>query len=443
MKKMQSFTRCPDDPVIILSRGKNHFPFLKYFFSTAILVFLLVFAPGCDLFTDDPAENVDVVSYNDAVVDLNKSLEDFILKTQIYESTSFTGKTHAESKKIIDDFIASGEKLKSDMDMILSSQKGRGGSLKSLARPNDLPTCGPVDLIPGTDSGLSPGLAKAVGDLIAETKGEVSKIEEKHNKGEIDDNVYNEALNKLKIQNTTKAVNIGFGAVMGGGASVVTGLALGSAGVAILPAVAIVTGVGVLVGTTVTWLCNKESGLKSKNGYSGNQYMLTTGKSKIGEPIPTSMMVNGADLTICIDGYAPVYLKNIKLPAKGHEQTIEIKPVKMEDATNGGTTEVCFSDKVMTASSCAEVMFVNAAPYPFDPGPNQSVTVTATIIPAVAGCDISFSMSGTDGYTKSGTYPTNASGEASFYIPGGAGSVVDHVTITSSNGKTYTVTYVF
>ena len=269
MKKMQSFFRHVDEPVIILSGGKNHFPFLKYLFSTVILVFLLVFAPGCDLFNDDPAENADVVSYNDAVIDLNKSLEDFILKTQIYESTNFTGKTHAESKKIVDDFITSGEKLKSDLDIMLASEKGTGGSLKSMAVSNDLPTCGPVDLIPGTDSGLSPGLAKAVGDLIAETKGEVAKIEEKHNNGEIDDNVYNEALNTLKIKNSTKAVNIGFGAVMGCGASVVTGLALGSAGVALLPAVAIVTGVGVLVGTTVTWLCNKESGLKSKNGYSG------------------------------------------------------------------------------------------------------------------------------------------------------------------------------
>lgn len=427
---------------MIPSRGNEKFPAMKYLLAALIFIFILV-APGCDLFNNDPADNENVVAYNNAAINLNKSLEDFIQKTQIYESTNFTGKTHAEAKKIVDDYIASAESFKADLDQVLSNQKGTGNSLKSRNEVYDFPTCGPVDLIPGTDSGLSPGLVKAVADLIAETKGEVAEIEKKYNNGEIDANVYDEALNTLKQKNLTKNLNLGFGAVMGTGASIVTGLALASASVAVLPAVAVVTGVGVVVGTTVTWMCNKITGTKSTNGSAGNQYFLTTGKSKIGDPIPTSMIVNGADLSISIDGYSPVYLKNIKLPEKGHEMTIEINPVKMEDATNGGTTEVCFMDKIMTASSCNQVLFVTAAPHPLDPGPGQSVTVIATLIPAVEGCDITFDMTGTDGYTKLGTYTTNSLGEASFYIPGGAGSVVDHVTITTSNGKTYTVTYTF
>jgi len=244
-------------------------------------------------------------------------------------------------------------------------------------------------------------------------------------------------------QKTTKAACLTFGAVMGTGAGLFTGLALGSAGVAVLPAVAVVTGVGLVVGTTITWISSKIAGVERKSGKAVKQYILTTGKSKLGDPIPTSMMENGSDLSICIEGYAPVCLKKLALPAKGHEMSIQISPVKLDDAETSGTTEVCFSDKLMAASTCDQVKFVTASANPPDPGPGEDVTIIATIIPAVTECNVSFSMSGTDGYTKSGTYATNSAGEASFYIPGGATDVVDHVTITTSNGKTYTVTYVF
>jgi hypothetical protein len=88
-------------------------------------------------------------------------------------------------------------------------------------------------------------------------------------------------------------------------------------------------------------------------------------------------------------------------------------------------------------------VFVTAVPDPPDPAPLQSVTVNATIMPMVTGCNVTFSIVGTDGYTNSGTYPTHANGNASFYIPGGNAGVIDVVTITTSNGKTYTVSYVF
>jgi hypothetical protein len=89
------------------------------------------------------------------------------------------------------------------------------------------------------------------------------------------------------------------------------------------------------------------------------------------------------------------------------------------------------------------VLYVTATPNPPDPGPYQGVTVTATIFPFVSGCQISFSIVGTDGYTNSETYETDANGQASFYIPGAEEGVHDIVTITASNGNTYTVTYTF
>ena len=97
----------------------------------------------------------------------------------------------------------------------------------------------------------------------------------------------------------------------------------------------------------------------------------------------------------------------------------------------------------MTASSCSEVQFVSATPNPANPAPFQDVTVTATLIPSVENCNISFSIVGTDGYSNSATTTSDSAGQASFHIPGGKEKVVDVVTITSSNGKTYTVTYAF
>jgi hypothetical protein len=413
---------------------------MKKTYLTLLLVFIaMVYFSGCDQINDlinGGNNNSDVQEYNNAVVNVNKSLEAFIQNTQTYEATNFTGKPHDESKKVVDDFVQSGEKLKSDMDQVAKYQGGARGMLKSV---NDGP-CGPMDLIPDAGNGVSPGLIKSVADLISETKGEVAAIEKKYNNGEIDENTYNEALNTLKKTKTTKAANLGFGAIMGTGAAITTGLIIGAA---TLPAVATVTAVGVGVGAAVTWICNKVSGVKLKNGLDGEKYYLSTGVSKLGDLIPTTMMENNSDLTVCIDGYAPVCVKDFALPDKGHKMTIQIDPVKMEDAKTDGTTEVCFIDEVLPASTCDEVQFVTATPNPQDPGPGEGVTVTADIIPAVQGCDVTFSIIGTDGYSDSGTYQTDASGQASFYIPGGAEGVTDHVTIVTSNGKQYTVTYVF
>ena len=423
------------------NRVKRSFNARKNQSVIALLLLLLAFVAGCkkDSSSGDATGDSNLIAYNGAVISLNQSLEDFISKSQTYESTNFTIKTHDESKAIVDAFIQSGEKLKSDMDLVMAHKQGATGSLKSAHGAFEIP-CGPYDLVPGNTGQIQVGLVKSVADLISETKGDVAVIETKYKNGEIDENTYNTALNTLKVTKCTKAVNLGFGAIMGTGASIATGIIVG---VTTAPAIITVTGVGLVVGTAVTWLANKVTGTKLKKGQSGDSYFLTTGKSKIGDPIPSTMMENGSDLTICIDGYAPVFLQNQTLPVKGHELTIQIAPVKLEDAKTAGTTEVCFIDKEMEASTCEQVQFVTAVPNPLDPGPGEGVTVVATIIPVVAGCDVSFSIVGTDGYTKSGTYGTDANGNASFYIPGGAAGVVDHVTITSSNGKTFVVTYVF
>lgn len=81
---------------------------------------------------------------------------------------------------------------------------------------------------------------------------------------------------------------------------------------------------------------------------------------------------------------------------------------------------------------------------PPDPAPQETVTMTVKIFPTEAGVEADYSMAGTDGYTTSGKGTTDANGEFSFTIPGGAADVHDTVTVSipskSING---TVEYTF
>jgi len=399
-------------------------------FVLAFLVFM--FINSCEKNNDN--ENL-VIDYSQQVGDLHNALQDFIQKTQDYETTNFTTKTVAQSKKIVNDYLSSGDQFVKVLQAIQATQeKSTSLSMKSAY---DLP-CGPVDFIPGDNSGLSPGLAKTVGDLINETKGDVAAIQKKYDNHEIDDNTYNSALNTLKIQKTTKAVNVGLGAVIGGGASLGAGLIIGAA---TLPAIATVTAVGVVVGTSVTWFANWYTGVKSTKGIT--QQYIVSGKTTVGGKLPVHLLQNGANISIAIDGYAPVALSNFTLPLAGHNKTINITPVKLSEAQAGAQAEVCMLDETMTASNCSAVEFVTGSPSPQDPAPYEGVTITATLIPAVQGCNISFSIVGTDGYSNSATKASNSAGQATFYIPGGAENVFDMVTITSSNGKSSEVSYSF
>ncbi len=390
---------------------------------------------SCDLLRglDDPKELVNDFSLQ--VSDLHVAMESFVQKTQAFESATFGSMTIPQAKKVVDDFVVAGEQLVEIMEEIQDLQSRAGKvSTKSAAEA----ICNPVDFIPDIGNGISPALVKSVADLISETKGDVAIINKKYDNNEIDDNTYMTAINQLRQQKTTKAVNVGLGAVVGTGAAIGVGLIVGAP---TLAAVATITVVGVGVGKTVTWFANWYSGVKS-TGVAAGEYMLT-GKTSVGGKLPIHLIGQGATVTIAVEGYAPVVMKNFALPAAGSNKKIDINPVKLGDAAAGGTAEVCTSVEPYTSTNCADISFVTATPYPADPGPGQGVTVTATVIPIVAGCSISFHIIGTDGYSKSENKTTNASGQATFYIPGGAANVFDKVTITTSNGKSYLVTYTF
>lgn len=81
---------------------------------------------------------------------------------------------------------------------------------------------------------------------------------------------------------------------------------------------------------------------------------------------------------------------------------------------------------------------LDLTPNPADPGPGESVTVTACIFPPRSGVVIDFAIVGTDQFTSSASPATGASGCADFVIPGGAKGVVDVVTVTVKTQATVT-----
>ena len=81
------------------------------------------------------------------------------------------------------------------------------------------------------------------------------------------------------------------------------------------------------------------------------------------------------------------------------------------------------------AGECDGVFWIaSLTPNPSDPGPAQNVEVTARLSPLVEGCVLQMTIVGTDGYANQANIATNRSGEAAFFIPGGADGIVDVVT---------------
>ncbi|MBT3173316.1 MAG: hypothetical protein HN336_00580 [Lentimicrobiaceae bacterium] len=397
----------------------------------SVLSALLIF-PSCEKDDDGPGSD-SVSEYSSSVNNVYDAQYNFIVKNQEFETVDFTSMPIEDVKPYVDEYIASAQQYLDALNHIVEFENNKKSSAKNLL---DGPDCSLLDFVPTLDNGLGPGLVKSVGDIVKKNNEEMAQIQKDWEDGLISANEYYEAVGKLPQKNGGKALGLGVGAIMGTGAAIVTGAVVGTA---TAPAIATIAIVGGTVGVLTTWYANWT--MNNKDG--DPQYFMLTGKTEVGGSIPLNMFGANANIVVSIDGYAPVAIANFKLPDGGINKTIEIDAVKLEDADWGGSTEVCLYEEPMTASSCTEVQFVSGSPSPSDPGPGEGVTVTATLVPPVADCSISFSIVGTDGYSNSATNNSDVGGQATFYIPGGDEGVVDNVTITSSNGKTYTVTYVF
>jgi len=107
-----------------------------------IFVFLIpvVFAfQGC--FEKDD-EGGTVEEFSDVTVDVAKSLEDFVVKTQAYETAVFTNMTASETKAIVDDYINAGEKLVDDLNALIAKRvdASRRGQMAAYAGTRRLPS---------------------------------------------------------------------------------------------------------------------------------------------------------------------------------------------------------------------------------------------------------------------------------------------------------------
>jgi len=106
--------------------------------------------------------------------------------------------------------------------------------------------------------------------------------------------------------------------------------------------------------------------------------------------------------------------------------------------TTVGQTSVALSIDGPQATTLKEF-----ATTPVDPGPGEGYLASASISCAPEDNSLAISMSGSDGYTQSGTCNVaDGQGDCEMAVPGGAAGVVDTITVQSS-GFTYTIVRVF
>lgn len=415
---------------------------MKSLIKFIILIIISTSFNSCE--SDDGIDNPSldthsVQKFSSSVSDFNIALTDYVEITQKCEGANFSKMSVDEIKTLMDDYIKTTEifteayrySMEFNQSAAKSTQHKMSGDCFSTV------TGGP---------GGSPVVAYKMGKIMDDVDQQTAENQKKWDDGDIDDDKFKENQKSIMFFGLTELFTVSTAAIMSLGAIHVTGHAISRS--SYYPgwfAKGLITlSAGAISGGTVIWYAisvKEESDGQKKGGEP--EHTILTGRTTVGGSLPLHLFPDNSDVVIAIDGYAPVTLNNFKLPESGINRIIEVDGVKLKDAKMGGTTTVCFSDEKMMALSCDDVQFVDASAYPPNPAPGQGVTVTARLIPVAVNCNISFSITGTDGYANSTTTASDGNGQATFYIPGGKDNVVDVVTITSSNGKKYTVTYVF
>lgn len=224
-----------------------------------------------------------------------------------------------------------------------------------------------------------------------------------------------------------------------GGVAAVQGLAtLGTAGVG---ALVLPVGGAIVAGVTVKVIWSYCTGPSSSPGKADaiGQGACVLGSIQ-GQPGDLLPVPPGATVVIDVPGKEPIFIDNVQIAA-GTASQVDVTLGDPASGTPNGPVALTPLDPAQLAT-CDKVFAVDARPSPADPGPGEGVTVTATTSPAIAGCAMVFSVVGTDGYTNSQTVNSDASGQGSFFIPGGEEGVVDRVTIQVGTHQT-TVVYTF
>lgn len=387
------------------------------------------------------------------------TLTEYVVKQDAFINSNFETMSIKEIRKVFEDYFEAGEifcntyqemfKYQEENRQIFSMFNYNENNVApgTRSKAGDI-TCEVLDAVLDNPTSLGIGNVKQTGESIKEARETyektAKKYDEKVKKGELtrdEANVYEmEEHKKNKLELLKKTVTVGAAAVVGGGAALVAGGAISAAGIT---GVALWAGASA-VGAGTTWICTKLFGKKStKSGGTEPSVWIATGKIKHGEPLPLNLIPDGSTLMLNTKGYAPMVINDFSVPGEGVEREITINPVKPSELSKGTKAEYCYLDKELQVGSCDDVWYINATHYPKNPGVNVSVTVTATLMPPAKGCNIHFSIVGTDGYTNEQTKKSDNKGKATFIIPGAKKGVFDKVTITSSNGKKQIVTYTF
>lgn len=190
--------------------------------------------------------------------------------------------------------------------------------------------------------------------------------------------------------------------------------------------------------------CTSGSGTSSKGlsvgkAIGSTEYCSVSSTSGVtGSPMSLVAAPGTGTLQVFVDGFAPVSIAGVTV-AQGQTVTVNVTLVPLTDVTDSSATDIdsansqsTSSSSTTTASSCAGVIGVTVDGSPVAPSAGQTVTVTATLVPVVSGCTMPYSVSGTDGYSASASPTSDAAGQMTFTIPGGAADVHDVVTISES-----------
>ncbi len=416
----------------------------------------------------EPTPNAtSTVIYNDfntAVADMVQVNHTFVTAVNALQGANLSSLSSTEIVKILEDLSSSGDAWV-DAGNALNAETARvndlhfssSSTVKALILANAKDV---IDYVPGTDGGLGPGALKDVGNLIQNSQQKLDKLKEQYPEwnepGSPDSITFRQETIKLAEETRVEGTKVGLQVVVGtvGG---VTGTAVGVIIVKLgllasgPPGWVIIGGCGVIGATvgavSVTFFSEGSSSSQNIQGVmnatqnDADVPVLVTGLVSQDEPFPI-MYPEPGTLTISIPGNVPVILDNFQPPAAGQQFTITPTCTAVDDDNPNEQGTIVIEESEAAASSCADLLGVSAVASPADPAPFQGVTVTATVFPAIAGCSVSYTVTGTDGYNDSGSPKTDSSGQINIFVPGGAEGVNDIVNL-ESNGKTFNVVYTF
>ncbi len=418
-----------------------------------LLITMKLILTGCS--KDDPDQKM-----SENIISFATNAVDFVEKAIVYETAIFHHNEMSveEARKILDDFIKSGNDFAASLKKVAGTS-GSTSHSKSLLKGGEV-ICNTAKLGNFDFDGLDPELADRIRRITKDVNDTRKALDQAFDRNELDEIEYFEALNAMRQNNNlAETANVGFSAVMGGAAGGLWANKIASAGAGGLfglkSSTAVIFGAPIIAGATVgigtyylvSWATSRE---KSGGNKTTN---FTAFPWEFDKPIPAALFGNNTRVAISMEGYASVLIDPLILPDDNHDMRIVFETARLSELINPGgnplkskaSSEVCFyMEPASSGDACNEIMFVTGVPVPANPAVGQAVTVYANVIPATSGCDITFSIVGTDGYSNTRTVTTNENGQATFGIPGAKkDGVFDRVTITTSNGATYMVSYYF